>query len=147
MIWLKNSVPLIRCGHWLWSRSFFLCSSFLKCLHPFEAEKVIASVYRSSMVPLARDMQILLLRNNLYTRKLLHNMKILPDPHCHLCPQEVDCRFHRFWSCPHSQRIWKFINKVLEETRDSPIFEKEAMLGEKLLFCMQSGTSTRQRER
>ena len=94
---------------------------------PYEARKVIASVYRSSTLPLARDMHIWLLRNNLYTRKLLHNMKILPDPHCHLCPQEVECRIHRFWSFPHLQRIWKFINKVLEETMDSPIFEKEAI--------------------
>ena len=84
----------------------------------FKAEKVIVSVYRSSTVPLARDMQISLLRNNLYTRKLLYNMKVLPDPHCHLCPQEEDSRIHRLWSCPHSQKIWKFINKILEETME-----------------------------
>ena len=90
----------------------------------------MVSVYRTSTVPLARDMQILLLKNNFYTRKLLHNMKILPSPHCHLFTQEENSRIHRLWSCPHSQKIWKFINRVLAETMDSPIFIKEAMLGE-----------------
>ena len=68
---------------------------------PYEAGKVIVSMYRTSMVPPARDMQIPLLRNNLYTRKLLYNMKILHDPYCHLCPQKEECRIHRLWSCPH----------------------------------------------
>ena len=46
---------------------------------PNEAAKVISSVYQSSTVPLARDMQISILRNNLYTRKILHKMKIIQD--------------------------------------------------------------------
>ena len=29
-----------------------------------------------------------------------------------------------------SQKIWNFVNRVLEETMDSPIFLKEAILGE-----------------
>ena len=75
-------------------------------------------------------MQISLIRNNLYTRNLLYNMKVLPYPCCNLCPQKVECMIHRLWSCPHLQRIWKLVNKVLEETMDSPIFVKEAILGE-----------------
>ena len=97
---------------------------------PEEASKVITGVYRSSTVPLARDMQISILRNNLYTRKILYNMQVIADPFCVFCPGVDDCRIHRLWSCPKSQVIWKFINKILEETLDSPIFKQEAMLGE-----------------
>ena len=97
---------------------------------PYKAEKVIASIYRNSTVPLAWDMQILLLRNNLYARKLLYNMKILHNPYCHLCPQKKECRTHRLWSCPHSEKIWKFINEILVETMDSPIYIEEVILGE-----------------
>ena len=97
---------------------------------PNEAGKVITGVYRSSTVPLARDMQISILRNNMYTRKILYNMQVIADPYCVFFPGIEDCRIHRLWSCPKSQNIWRFINKILEETSDSPIFVKEAILGE-----------------
>ena len=97
---------------------------------PNEAGKAIASGHGASTVPLARDMQISILRNNMYTRKILYNMQVIADPFCVFCPGIEDCRIHRLWSCPKSQRIWSFVNKVLEGTSDSPIFIKEAILGE-----------------
>ena len=98
-------------------------------LLPNEAGKVIAGVYKTSMVPLARDMQISILRNNMYTRKILFNMQVTADPFFLFCPGIEECRVHRLWLCPQSQKIWNFINRVLEETIDSPIFLKEAILG------------------
>ena len=53
-----------------------------------------------------------------HIRKLLHKKK------------ELDYTIHRLWSCSHSQKIWKFLNKILEEKMDSTIFVKEAMIGE-----------------
>ena len=99
-------------------------------LAPYEAQKVIASVYRSTTVPLARDLQISLLRNNLYTRELLYNMKVIDEPYCSLCPMITEDRVHRLWSCPYSKRIWKLLDKVFEETMEPPVFAKEAMLGD-----------------
>ena len=83
---------------------------------PNEAGKVITGVYRSSTVPLARDMQISILRNNMYTRKILYNMQVIADPYCVFCPGIEDCRIHRLWSCPKSQDICRFIDMMLEET-------------------------------
>ena len=75
-------------------------------------------------------MQISILRNNMYTRKILFNMQVIADPFCVFCPGIEECRVHRLWLCPQSQKIWNFVNRVLEETMDSPIFLKEAILGE-----------------
>ena len=52
---------------------------------PEEESKVITGVYRSSTVPLARDMQISILRNNMYTRKILYSMQVITDPFCVFC--------------------------------------------------------------
>ena len=75
------------------------------------------------------DMQISILRNNLYTRELLHKMKIKQDPFCPLCPNIIETRIHRLLECPHSKTIWVFVNETLIESCMKPIFKQEIMLG------------------
>ena len=96
---------------------------------PNEAAKVISSIYKTSTVPLARDIQISILRNNLYAKELLHKMKVIQDPSCPFCPNVIETRIHRFWDCPQSKMIWQFVNKVLDTSCMKPIFKQEAMLG------------------
>ena len=93
---LSNPPPQIDYSNWpqLINGSKFLRELGIHFL-PHEAAKVISSVYKTSTVPLARDMQISILRNNLYTRELLHKMKILQDPSCPLCPGITETRIHR----------------------------------------------------